>query len=65
MAPCFPASYNIVETLRTQYERHLVQNIGQLYKTQRGFPGLDQGELLQLMEWLDYYNQEVGRCVGV
>lgn len=25
-----------------------------------GFPGLDQGELLQLMEWLDYYNQEVG-----
>lgn len=24
-----------------------------------GFPGLDQGELLQLMEWLDYYNQEI------
>lgn len=26
---------------------------------QKGFVGLDQGELLQLMEWLDYYNQEI------
>jgi hypothetical protein len=59
VAPCFPPSYNIMETFRTQYERHLVQNIGRLYNTQRGFPGMDQGELLQLMEWLDYYNQEV------
>lgn len=59
VAPCFPQSYDIMATFRTQYERHLVANIGKLYNTQRGFPGLDQGELLQLMEWLDYYNQEV------
>lgn len=36
VVPCFPASYNIMETFRTQYERHLVQNIGKLYNTQRG-----------------------------
>lgn len=65
VAPCFPPTYDIMETFRAQYERHLVQNIGKLYKTQRGFPGMDQGELLQLMEWLDYYNQEVCACVCV
>lgn len=26
---------------------------------QRGMHELDQGELLQLMEWLDYYNTQV------
>ncbi len=57
VVPCFPEKYHIMDTFRVQYERHLVQQIGKLY--QRGFPDLDQGELLQLMEWLDYYNQEI------
>jgi hypothetical protein len=57
VVPCFPANYQVMDTFRSQYERHLVKEIGKLY--QRGFPDLDQGELLQLMEWLDYYNQEI------
>jgi len=57
VVPCFPANYLVMDTFRSQYERHLVKEIGKLY--QRGFPDLDQGELLQLMEWLDYYNQEI------
>jgi len=57
VVPCFPASYQVMDTFRIQYERHLVKEIGKLY--QRGFPNLDQGELLQLMEWLSYYNQEI------
>lgn len=57
VAPCFPDDYMVMDTFRMQYEQCLVKEICKLY--QGGFSKLDQGELLQLMEWLDYYNQAI------